>query len=93
MKPTNVLLNVDVSPVVEERWVRWTTHANLLAWFVNFRIFLMEFDFERVESNGELGIDEEKPHRIVNVGEMEALSRPNMSSGELNCLYRYSILY
>ena len=36
MKSTIVSLNVDVSPVVEERRERWTTYANLNAWFDNF---------------------------------------------------------
>jgi hypothetical protein len=48
MKTTNVSLNVDVSPAVEERHVRWTTYANLNAWFDNFRAFLVEFDFAGV---------------------------------------------
>ena len=39
MKTTNVSLNADVSPTVEERHVRGTTYANLDAWFDNFWAF------------------------------------------------------
>ena len=44
-KSTNVSLNADVSLAVQERQVRWTTYANLDAWFGNFWAFLIEFDF------------------------------------------------
>jgi hypothetical protein len=67
MKAPNVLLNADLSPAVKERRVRWTTHANLLIWFVNYQTFLIEFNFARVVSNGELDIDEETMRRIMNV--------------------------
>jgi hypothetical protein len=52
MKSTNVSLNADVSPAVEERRVRWTTYANLDAWFDNLRAFLIEFDFAGVGDDG-----------------------------------------
>jgi hypothetical protein len=71
MRATNISLNTDVSPAVKERWARWTTYANLLAWFKNFRKILIEFDFAGVDSNGELDINEEQMRQIVNVNEME----------------------
>jgi hypothetical protein len=36
MKVTNISLNADVSPVVKERQVRWTTHANLFCMVCEF---------------------------------------------------------
>jgi hypothetical protein len=36
-------------------------------WFVNFRKFLIEFDFARVDSSGELDIDKETTRWIMNV--------------------------
>jgi hypothetical protein len=71
MKSTNVLLNADVSPAVEERRVRWTTYANLDAWSVHFRAFLIEFDFAGVGDNGEPTFTEAQLHRIMNVDETE----------------------
>ena len=35
MRLTNVFLNVDVLPAVEERHVRWTSYPDLLPWFKN----------------------------------------------------------
>jgi hypothetical protein len=43
-KATNVPLCMSVAPVVEERRVRWTTYANLDAWFTNFRVFLLKLE-------------------------------------------------
>jgi len=63
MKSTNVSLNADVFPAVEERCVRWTTYANLDAWFDNFRAFLVEFDFSGVLGS-ELTFSEEQLRRI-----------------------------
>jgi hypothetical protein len=42
MKATSVSLNAAVTPPVEERRLRWTSYSNLLAWFRNFRAFLLE---------------------------------------------------
>ena len=67
MRGTNVSLNADVLHAVEERRVRWTTYANLLAWFENFRTFFIEFDLAQVGSNGELDIEEEQLCWILNV--------------------------
>jgi hypothetical protein len=71
MKSTNVLLNADVSPAVKERLVRWTTYSNLDAWFINFRAFLVEFNFAGVGDDGELMFTEEQLRWIGNVDEME----------------------
>ena len=48
MRSTNVSLNAIVAPQVKKRRIRWTTYANLLAWFDNFKIFLIEFGFSDV---------------------------------------------
>ncbi len=53
MKSTNVSLNADVLPAVEERRVRWTAYANLDAWFDNFRALLIEFYFAGIGDDGE----------------------------------------
>jgi hypothetical protein len=56
--------------------------------FVNFKLFFIEFNFARVENNGELDTDEETLRWIVNVNKTEAAinesktragSRPAMS--------------
>ncbi len=51
-RSTNVSLNADVSPPVEERRLRWTTWPNLVQWFDNFKAFLVEFDFAGVGDDG-----------------------------------------
>jgi hypothetical protein len=82
MKSTNVSLNADVSPAVEERRVRWTTYANLLAWFNNFRAFLIEFDFAGVGDDGELMFTEAQLRQIMNVDETEiSLDASNTRAG------------
>jgi hypothetical protein len=88
MRATNVLLNTDASPAIERRWVRWTIYENLLAWFKIFWTFLTELDSARVGSDGELDINEEQLHWILNVikteiaidgSQMIAGGRPAMS--------------
>jgi hypothetical protein len=72
MRSTNVSLNADVSPPVEERRLRWTTWSNLLNWFENFKAFLVEFDFAGVDDEGgELTFTEEQLRRIMNIDETE----------------------
>jgi hypothetical protein len=39
MRVMLVKLNITFTPPVEEQWLCWTTYANLLMWFVNFRNF------------------------------------------------------
>jgi hypothetical protein len=82
MKSTNVSLNADVSPAVEERRVRWTTYANLDAWFDNFRAFLIEFDFAGVVDDGEPTFTEAQLRQIMNVDETEiSLDASNTRAG------------
>jgi len=82
MKSMNVSLNADVSPVVEERCIRWTTYTNLNMWFVNFRAFLIEFDFAGVGNDGEPTFTEAQIHRIMNVDETEiSLDASNTRAG------------
>ena len=71
MKSTIVSLNADVSPVVKKRRVRWTTYANLNAWFSNFWAFLIKFDFASVGDDGVPTFTEAQLHRIMNVDETE----------------------
>ena len=71
MRLTNISLNAIVAPQVEERRILWTTYANLLAWFNNFKIFLIKFGFSGVGGDGEPIFDEEMKRRILNVDETE----------------------
>ena len=82
-KSTNVLLNPDVLPAVKERRVRWTTYANLNAWFDNLRAFLIEFDFASIGDNGAvLTFTEAQLRRIMNVDETEvSLDESNTRAG------------
>ncbi len=73
MRATNVLLNASVSPAVEDRCIRWTVYSNLLAWFVSFKAFLIEFSFVTIGSDGRLIISEATLHRIANVDKTEVL--------------------
>ena len=82
MRSTNVSLNADVSPPVEERRLRWTTWPNLIKWFENFKAFLVEFDFAGVGDDGELTFTEEQLRRIKNINETElALSGDTHAGG------------
>ena len=82
MRSTNVSLNADVSPPVEERRLRWTTWPNLNKWFENFKAFLVEFDFAGVGDDGELTFTEDQLRRIKNIDETElALSGDMHVSG------------
>jgi hypothetical protein len=54
LRAMTVSLNANVSPAVKEQRVWWTTYANLLKRFENFRTFLIKFDFAGVDMNGEL---------------------------------------
>ncbi len=56
MRATNLKLSVAVSPLVEERRLRWTMYSNLQMWFVNFWAFLLEKEFAR-EREGGGGLD------------------------------------
>ena len=71
MRSTNVSLNVDVLPPVEERRLRWTTWPNLFNWFENFKTFLIEFDFAGIDDDGELTFTEEQLRWIKNIDKTE----------------------
>ncbi len=45
--------------------------ANLLAWFNNFKIFLIKFGFSGIGGDGEPIFDEEMKRRILNIDETE----------------------
>ena len=82
MKSTIVSLNADVSPTVAERRVRWTTYANLNAWFKNFWAFLIEFDFAGAGDYGEPTFTDAQLRRIMNVDETEiSLDASNTRAG------------
>ena len=82
MKSTNVSLNADLLPSVEERRVRWTTYANLDAWFDNFRAFLIGFDFAGIGDDGEPTFTEAQLRQIMNVDETEiSLDASNTRAG------------
>ena len=82
MKSTNVSLNADLLPSVEERRVRWTTYANLDAWFDNFQAVLIEFDFAGVGDDGEPTFTEAHLRQIMNVDETEiSLDANNTRAG------------
>jgi len=53
----------------EDRRVRWTTYQNLKLWFDSWEKFLVEFGFATYDANGELDIDAELMHRILNMDE------------------------
>ena len=52
-----------------QKWERIS--SNLLAWFNNFKIFLIEFGFAAVGSNGEPIFDKEMKRWILNVDKTE----------------------
>jgi hypothetical protein len=47
--------------------MHWTRYTNLLAWFNNFKVFLIEFGFAIVGCNGEPVFDEKMVHQILNI--------------------------
>ena len=81
MWSTNVSLNADVLPPVEERCLRWTTWPNLLNWLNNFKAFLVEFDFAGVGDDGELTFTEEQLRWIKNIDETELALNGNTHAG------------
>ena len=82
MWSTNVSLNADVSPPVEERRLRWTTWPNLFNWYKKFKALLVEFDFAGVGDDVELTFTEEQLRRIKNIDETElALSGDTHAGG------------
>ncbi len=43
----------------------WTRYANLLAWFDNFKVFLIEFGFAIVGTNEKGGMNNEEFERYI----------------------------
>ncbi len=71
MKSTNVSLCAFIVPQAKERCIcSWTRYANLLAWFDNFKVFLIESGFAIVGCNGEPVFDEKMLHQILNLDKM-----------------------
>jgi hypothetical protein len=71
MKSTNVSLCAFIVPQAKERCIHsWTRYANLLAWFDNFKVFLIEFGFAVVGCDGEPVFDEKTMHQILNLDAM-----------------------
>jgi hypothetical protein len=72
MKSTNVSLCAFIAPQVKERCIcSWTRHANLLAWFDNFKVFLIEFGFAVFGCDGKPIFDEKRMHQILNLDAMD----------------------
>ena len=71
MKSTNASLCAFIAPQAKERCIySWTMYANILAWFDNFKVFLIEFGFAIVGCNGEPVFDEKTMHQILNLDVM-----------------------
>jgi hypothetical protein len=71
MKSTNVSLCAFIAPQAKERCIHsLTRYANLLVWFDNFKVFLIEFGFAIVGCNGEPVFDEKTMHQILNLDVM-----------------------
>ena len=71
MRLTNVSLNADVSPPVEERRLRWATWPSLFHWLENFKASVAEFNFAGIGDDGELTFTEEQLHWIQNINKTE----------------------
>ena len=72
MKSTNVSLCAFIVPQAKERCIdSWTRYADLLAWFDNFKVFLIEFGFAVVGCDGEPVFDEKMMHQILNLDAMD----------------------
>jgi hypothetical protein len=72
MKSTNVSLCAFIVPQAKERCIcSWTRYTHLIAWFDNFKVFLIEFGFAAVRCNGEPVFDEKTMHLILNLDVMD----------------------
>jgi hypothetical protein len=72
MKSTNVSLCAYIVPQAKEGCIcSWTRYANLLAWFDNCKVFLIEFGFAVVGYNGEPVFDEKTIHQILKLDMMD----------------------
>jgi hypothetical protein len=72
MKSTNVSLCAFIAPQAKERCIcSWTRYLNLLVWFDNFKVFLIEVGFAIVGCDGEPVFDEKTMHQILNLDVMD----------------------
>jgi hypothetical protein len=72
MKSTNVSLCAFIAPQAKERCIcSWTRYTNLLTWFNNFKVFLIEFGFAVVGCNEYPAFDETMMHQILNLDVMD----------------------
>ncbi len=72
LKLINVSLCAFTAPQAKERCIcSWTRYTNLLVWFDNFKLFLIEFGFAIVGCNGEPVFDEKIMHQILNLDAMD----------------------
>jgi hypothetical protein len=72
MKSTNVSFCAFIVPQAKERCIcSWTRYTSLLAWFDNFKIFLIKFGFAVVGCDGEPVFDETTMHQILNLDAMD----------------------
>jgi hypothetical protein len=68
MKSTNIFFFAFIVPQAKERCIHsWTRYTNLLAWFDNFKVLLIEFGFAIVGCNGEPVFYEKMMHQILNL--------------------------
>ena len=72
MKSTNISLCAFIAPQAKERCIRsWTRYTNLLAWFDDFKVFLIEFGFDVVGCDGGPFFDEKTMHQMLNLDVMD----------------------
>jgi hypothetical protein len=83
MKSTNVSLCAFIAPQAKERCIcSWTRYTNLLAWFDNLKVFLIEFGFAIVGCNREPVFNEKTMHQILNLDAMDiSVNRSKMIVG------------
>jgi hypothetical protein len=67
MKLTNISLCSFIAPQAEERCICRTRYANLLVWFSNSKVLLIEFGLAIVGCDGEPVFDEKTMNQILNV--------------------------
>ncbi len=62
-------IQVEKLNCAEDRHVRWTTYQNLKLWFDSWEKFLVKFEFATYDTDGELIINKELMHQILNMDE------------------------
>ncbi len=71
-KSKNVPLCAFIAPQAKKRYIcSWTRCTNLLAWFDNFKVFLIEFGFAVEGCDGKPVLDEKTMHQILNLDPMD----------------------